>query len=81
MDLSNLMPSPYVPWVGLVVGVVALVVTTLWVHHLAQGEGEYRSFRATRHGESRLTMVAVGLTIGALAALLVMPVIAGAMRL
>ena len=84
MQLAFLEPTfgsrPDQPWVGLFV-VVALGVAALWVHRIAHGEGEYRSFRATLHGESRVATVAVGLTISALAALLVVPVIASAIRL
>ena len=85
MQLPFLMPmfdsGPDYRWAVAVLAVVGSVVGMLWMRHNLQGEGEYGSFRATRHGESRAAVVAVGLTVAALAALLVVPLIASAIRL
>lgn len=60
-----------VPAIAMLVGGAGLVVSFLVVRRLAAGEGEYRSFRATRWRDPSTTLtrwVAVAVAFGALVA-------------
>ena len=69
-------PDHYLQLLAMGAAVVTALAFMWWVRHIT-GEPQYRSFRATTHGGSRLAVVAMGLMFTLVAALiLIVPVIA-----
>ena len=84
MDI-NLSPMidmrPDAPFALLAVALIGLLVSVVWIRRIAAGDGASRSFRATTRVGSRQAVVALGVTLGVAAALIVIaPLIASLIR-
>jgi hypothetical protein len=82
MNLSPMIDMrPEAPFALLAVALIGLLVSVVWIRRIAAGDAAPRSFRATTRVGSRQAVVALGVTLGVAAALIVIaPLIASLIR-